>query len=53
MSCCVAICFVSTKAAVHRKSLDALSNAALPKESGTQPGERRKKNRVIYAARND
>lgn len=39
ISQCVAFCFVSTKAAVHRKSLDSLWIAALPMESGTEPGE--------------
>lgn len=39
ISQCVAFCFVSTKAAVHRKSLDSLWIAALPTESGTEPGE--------------
>lgn len=37
----VALCFVSTKAAVRRKSLASLWIAALPTESGTEPGERR------------
>lgn len=41
ISQCVAFCFVSTKAAVHRKSLDSVWTAALPTESGTEPGERR------------
>lgn len=40
--CCVAFCFVSAKAAVHRrKNLDWLWIAALPTESGTAPAERR------------
>lgn len=42
ISCCVAFCFVSAKAAVHRrKNLDWLWIAALPTESGTAPAERR------------
>lgn len=40
ISCCVAFCFVSAKAAVHRKNLDWLWTAALPTESGTEPAER-------------
>ena len=49
ISQCVAFCFVSTKAAVHRKSLDALWIAALSTETGTEPGE--KGGRELVAAK--
>lgn len=51
ISQCVAFCFVSTKAAVHRKSLDSLWIAALPTESGTCSAWREERRGELLAAK--